>query len=216
MYFAAYLLYLFWSLESELVHWVTLVFVPLTVALWLAPRRHRSVAALLATFGLRFGNLSRGVVWAVLLGAVLTTVQLSFGRQAEVIRKLLLSDSTYLLLPVAFVLMLVTAAFTEEFFFRGFLQTRLTKLVRGRWLAALLSALLFAVYHLPYTLLSAHWPSHGHWSAAWQAALGNGLPVGVLLGGLYVVSRGNLLACVVLHALIDTMPALRLLGNWIA
>jgi membrane protease YdiL (CAAX protease family) len=41
--------------------------------------------------------------------------------------------------------------------------------------------------------------------------MGNGVPGGLVLGALYVVSRGNLLACVVLHSLINAAPAMTMI-----
>jgi membrane protease YdiL (CAAX protease family) len=103
-------------------------------------------------------------------------------------------------LPVAFLAMLLTAGFTEEFFFRGFLQTRLTALSGSRLVGLAASALLFGVYHVPYAYLHPNWPTHGDLGAAIGSAMGQGGIAGLLLGALYLVSRGNLLACVVLHA----------------
>ncbi|WP_170837339.1 CPBP family intramembrane glutamic endopeptidase [Actinopolyspora xinjiangensis] len=51
-------------------------------------------------------------------------------------------------LAVVSVVTLLTAGVLEEFFYRGFLQTRLERLV-GRWPAILVASLLFAAMHLP-------------------------------------------------------------------
>ncbi len=78
-------------------------------------------------------------------------------------------------------------------------------------MAVLITAILFGLYHLPYAYLNPQWPSYGEWGAAWGAALGNGIPGGLILGGLYVISRGNLLACVLLHSLINAAPAMTMI-----
>ena len=72
-------------------------------------------------------------------------------------------------------------------------------------------ALLFGVYHLPYAYFNPFWPSAGDWSAAWVAALGNGVPGGLVLGTLYVKSNRNLVPCIVLHSMIGAFPAMTLL-----
>ncbi len=210
VYFALHLAYLFRHRESEILHWVTLVALPLALV-WLGRRSgSRPPVPLAATFGLRRGNLSRGLGLAVLLGLGVTVFQLFGSRFGPQILDEFRSGRALWLLPLAFLLMALTAGFTEEFFFRGFLQTRLETLFRSRVAAWLTTSLLFGVYHLPYAYLNPRWPSAGDWGAAWSAALGQGVPGGLLLGGLYLLTGRNLLACVVLHSLINAAPAMTL------
>ncbi|MGJ7906454.1 CPBP family intramembrane glutamic endopeptidase [Actinopolyspora sp. H202] len=56
-------------------------------------------------------------------------------------------------LAVVSLVTLLTAGVLEEVFYRGFLQTRLESLL-GRWLAIMVSSLLFAAMHLPTHLHS--------------------------------------------------------------
>ncbi|MGD8279125.1 MAG: CPBP family intramembrane metalloprotease [Gemmatimonadota bacterium] len=210
-YYLAYLAYLFRRPENELVHWFSMVLVPLVIAGLALPRGRRVLREALASVGLRRGNLRKGIGWAVLAGGVITVFQVFAGGRADAIQALFRSGRALWLFPFAFAVMLELAGFTEEFLFRGFIQTRLEPLLRSRWAAVLVTALLFGVYHLPYAYLNPQWPSHGDWGAAWLAALGNGVPGGLLLGALYVFSRGNLLACVVLHALNNAAPAMTLI-----
>jgi len=91
---------------------------------------------------------------------------------------------------------------------RGFLQTRVEALARSKWLTVLIVSLLFRVYHLPYAYFNPNWPSAGDWGAAWVAALGNGVPGGLVLGALYVKSNRNLVACIVLQSMIGAFPAM--------
>ena len=209
-YFALYLTYLFTAPESDLLHWLSLVAIPLVIALVLRPGK-RSLSAILASFGLRPGNLGKGVGWAVLLGTAFGFMQVFLSESSTQAQEAFQSGRALYMLPLGFLLMLMTAGFTEEFFFRGFLQTRMEALLRSKWLAVLIVALLFGVYHLPYAYLNPHWPSAGDWSAAWAAALGNGVPGGLVLGTLYLKSNRNLIACVVLHSMIGAFPAMTLL-----
>ncbi|MDH5759056.1 MAG: CPBP family intramembrane metalloprotease [Gemmatimonadota bacterium] len=210
-YFAAYLAYLFWRQESEWAHWVTLVLLPFVVAVATVGSGERRVATALATLGIRWGNLRTGVGWALLAGALITAFQATMGGHAAQIQELIATGRALWMFPLTFVLMMVLAGFTEEFFFRGFLQTRLEALFRSRWLAVLAVALLFGVYHVPYAYFNPQWPSAGDWGAAWSAALGNGVPGGLILGTLYALNRGNLAACVVLHSLINAAPAMTMI-----
>ena len=104
--------------------------------------------------------------------------------------------------------LLATVAFTEEFFFRGFIQTRLRVLTGSSWSAIAIATILFSLYHLPYAMLNPRWPSAGSWSLALGAAFANGLPGGLVLGVLYARSGGNLIPCVVLHSMINAAPAM--------
>ncbi|NIQ59935.1 MAG: hypothetical protein GWN85_42720 [Gemmatimonadetes bacterium] len=71
-----------------------------------------------------------------------------------------------------------------------------------------LASVYFAAY-LAY--LNPNWPSAGDWGAAWSAALGQGVPAGLILGGLYLVSGRNLIACVLLHSMINAVPAMTMI-----
>ncbi|MEN8143450.1 MAG: CPBP family intramembrane glutamic endopeptidase [Gemmatimonadota bacterium] len=210
-YFSAYLLLLFSTLESEFFHWVTLVAIPLAIAWVSRPAGQRTLKAALTTVGLRRGNLTRGVAWALVLGLAISLFQVFFSARSGEIQALISSGRALYLFPLTFVLMMGLAGFTEEFFFRGFLLTRLEPLLKSRWLAVIASSLLFGVYHLPYAYMNPRWPSAGDWGEAWAAALGNGVPGGLLLGTLYVLTGRNLLACVVLHSLINAVPAMTMM-----
>ncbi len=75
----------------------------------------------------------------------------------------------------------------------------------------LITSVLFSLYHVPYAYLNEHWPSAGNFGHALGLAFANGLPGGLVLGWVFVRSRGNLLAPMLTHALIDLIPAMLLL-----
>jgi len=188
-----------------------MVALPLLIAIVFQPAESRTVSGVLGTLGFRRGNLTRGLAWAVVLGLAISVLQVWGSDRAAAVQELIVSGRALFLFPLTFVLMLMTAGFTEELFFRGFLQTRVAVLIKSKWLAVLVVALLFGVYHLPYAYLNPRWPSTGDWGLAWTAALGNGVPGGLILGALYVLTRGNTLACVVLHSLINAVPAMTMI-----
>jgi len=213
LYLLMYLAYLFWHQESELLHWGTLVLLPLTcliVISWLL-NRPWNLTHVLAKVGLKRGNLIRGLWWAGLLGVLLSLGQISLSRNWPAVQEVFASGKWTYMLPLSFALMLLTAGFTEEFFFRGFLLGRLLDARLRTWLAILCSAAAFAVYHLPYAYFNPNWPSAGNWTAALTQSFIEAFPVGILLGLVFVWSRRNLLACAVLHALINTLPAMALI-----
>ena len=208
-YFGVYLVSLFASLESELTHWLTLVAIPIVISLTFGGRR--SPAEVLSTFGLRRDGWRKGLAWAFLLGAVVTVLQATlFGHSAEILA-LIRSGRALWLYPLVLVLMFAMAGFTEEFFFRGFLQTRVEVLTGSPWAAVAIVTVLFSIYHLPYAYLNPMWPSAGDWGLAWRAAFGNGVPGGLVLGALYQLSGRNLVPCIVLHSMINAAPAMTLI-----
>ena len=119
-YFALYLGYLFLRLENELLHWLSLVAVP-TVLLILMRRWKSStvsVSSVFSSVGLRRSNLAHGMLGAFLVGLALCLVQLLGSRSSQAIYETFTSGRFVYLLPLSFGLMLLTAGFTEEFFFR--------------------------------------------------------------------------------------------------
>ncbi len=210
-YLAAYLAYLFATLESDFVHWLTMVLLPLPIVIVFGPIGRRSFRGALASCGLKRGNLKRGLSWALAIGALISLAQLLISNRRDAILDVITSGRIFVFYPMVFLLLLLTAGFTEEFFFRGFLQTRLERIVRSKWLAVVAAAILFGIYHFPYAYLNPHWPSAGDWGAAWVAALGNGVPAGIVLGSLYVKSKHNLLPCILLHSMTNAFPAMTMI-----
>jgi membrane protease YdiL (CAAX protease family) len=211
-YFALYLGYMFIRPENEWLHWLSLVLIPFALlSLWHGRVLRVPFRDNLATFGLRRGNLTSGLLWAVVLGLAISALQLFMSRQADAFLELIRSGRALLLFPLALLLLLLTAGFTEEFFFRGVLLTRLIALFGSKVWAIVVSSLLFGLYHLPYAYLNPNWPSHGNWVDALTAALVQGIPAGLILGILYVRTQNNLISCVVLHSFINVLPAMTLI-----
>jgi len=160
---------------------------------------------------LRRSNWKNSLGLAVLLGLAISVFQLVAGGRGPAALEVLSTPQGWLLLPVALVFLLLTAGFTEEVFFRGFLQTRLETRFESPWSAIVIVTLLFSVYHVPYAFLNPNWPTAGDLPAAVGAAFTQGVPGGLLLGWLYLRSDRNLVACVVLHSMINWLPALTLI-----
>jgi membrane protease YdiL (CAAX protease family) len=210
VYFALYFSYLFLTLENEFLHWFSLVTLPFAVIL-LSQRWKSglwSVRAALSSIGLKRGNLKTGLWWAIAVGLALSGLQLVLSRNSAEILNLFSSGKAFYLFPLSIALMLFTAGTTEEFFFRGVLQTRLQLLLRSDILAIAVTSVLFGLYHLPYAYLNPHWPSHGNWPEAFGAAFGQGVPMGLILGFMYTRTKNNLVACTLVHALINSFPAM--------
>jgi membrane protease YdiL (CAAX protease family) len=214
-YFGLYLAWLFATLEGEMTHWLTMAALPLSI-IWLAARPaadESRLAVALRSVGLARGNLSTGLGWAIAAGLALSGMQVLVSQRRVAVWELIQTGSFVYLLPLTFALLLLTAAFTEEFFFRGVLQTRLARWSGSQLAAVALTALLFGLYHLPYALLNPRWPSYGDPAAALAAAMGQGVVGGLILGFVFVRARGNLLAPVLVHALINSVPGMVLVDG---
>ena len=212
-YFGVYLALSFWSPGSEIRHYLTLVTGPLLLVILLRARNPatRRPSPVLASFGLRRGNLRTGVGWALGAGILLGLFQLTQRSAGPELWELIRTGKALYLFPLAAAFGLLTAGFTEEFFFRGFLQTRVERLTGSPWIAILLVTLAFGLYHVPYAYLNPNWPTAGDLPAAFRVAMVEGGLGGIILGGAYVLWKRNLLACIVLHGMIDAVPIMTMI-----
>lgn len=199
-------LYFFTRFENEFMHWVTLVALPLGVlaAVRYLMASRLTVSDVLADVGLSRGNWRSGILVAVLAGLVLGTVQVFLSRQREAIGDVVADGSFIRLLPVAFLIMLFTAGFTEEFFFRGVLQTSLMRYFRRPIWSVLISGALFGLYHFPYAYNLASWPSHGDAGRAFSEGVVFSAIIGVVFGAAYARYK-NLLVPVIMHSLFNAV-----------
>lgn len=111
------------------------------------------------------------------------------------------------IIPVGFILMFATAGFTEEVFFRGILQARLSSWLGSDIRGCLLTAFLFGLYHLPYAFFDVSWPTYGNLLWALTTVITEQMVAGLLLGVLWMRTR-NLGASVLSHSLINTIAIL--------
>ena len=210
-YFTAYLGYLFLHQENELLHWLSLVLVPLFLVYALRRRQGGTIRDSLASVGLSSDSWKRGLWWAALLGIGLSAAQLVVSNRSAEFLPLIRSGQALYLFPIVLGFLLMTAGFTEEFFFRGVIQTRLGEVWHSRVGAVLVTSILFGMYHIPYAYFSSNWPSHGDWGSAIPSAMGQGILGGLILGAVYERSERNLIASVVVHSLINALPAMTMI-----
>jgi len=209
VYFVLYLIYLFFHQEGELAHWGTLVLIPL-LGLWYARRRSDPefrAKATLKEVGLFWPLPRQGMAIAVVLVLALQIVQLMNRHQRAALDPILSSSHAVWLVPTAFLLIMVTAAFTEEVFFRGLIQRSVTERTGSNTVGVLVATIAFSLYHVPYAYLNPAWPSAGDLGHAVQLAFANGVPGGVIIGLLFIRSRHNLTAPILVHAAVDWIPA---------
>ncbi len=210
-YFALYFIYLFFYPENEAKHWLSLVILPFALFHVVQLRKNGTFRDTLASVGLRRETWRTGLWWAAILGLALSAVQLFASNRGEAIWALIKSGKAAYLLPIAFVLLLATAAFTEEFFFRGIIQSRLGNWFQNKVWAVLVTSVLFGMYHIPYAYLNPNWPTHGQLGAAIGSAMGQGFIGGLVLGTVYERSGRNLVAPVLVHTMINLLPAMTMI-----
>jgi membrane protease YdiL (CAAX protease family) len=208
-YFWVYLAYLFIHPENELWHWVSLVLLPVLVLLGLRKaRRHpAALVAILRDVGLFNRPRWTTSVVALVIAGLSVWLQLH-GRRSADIRQTFMSGEAVYLLPLSFLLSVATAATTEEFFFRGLLQSRVHRATGSAWFAILLSTLAFAAFHVPYAYTRPGWGVMGQVGPAVVAAAETGVPYGLILGLLYARSGNSLPLVIATHALVNATPGM--------
>lgn len=210
LYFFLYLVYLWFNQEGEIAHWISLVMVPfifILIGSYIYEGRI-SVRNALASVGLRRDNARQGIMLGILFGLCFSLMQLIISDHRQQIWQIITSGQVILYLPITILLILFTAGFTEEFFFRGVLQTRLAKWWKNEVIALLVTSVLFGVYHVPYLYFNS--PLSGNVpSILGECSL---LTIsGLFLGFVYLKSEKNLLASVAMHTLFDAFPAMTML-----
>jgi membrane protease YdiL (CAAX protease family) len=210
-YYCLFMAYNFVVREPDPMHWLGLVLVPFALV-YLCGRRVRGDGprAALASVGLRRGTLRSGLLLALVVGLALSCVQLLISDKRHEIWPIITSGKILVYLPLVVVLLFVTAGFTEEFFFRGVLQTRLAAWWGRELWAAIAAAVLFGLYHFPYLYFLSSSSLRGHALGA-LGECGMDALAGLAIGLVYWRSRKNLLAAVLTHVLIDVLPALTLI-----
>lgn len=159
---------------DEFAKWLWFIIMPL-ILLFIIRGRGTNIRTLLRSVGFHRQGIGKALLVGLLAYAVMIP---SFPFMLPYAQLQKLEDlfhtplKAVLLLPVAFLLSLLTAAFTEEIFFRGILQPRLARLIRSEMRACLITAFLFGLYHLPYPGFYPLGPptatSPGHYRAYWS------------------------------------------------
>ena len=199
-------------LANDFAKWLWFVIIPLGV-LWFARGRSINLASFLRSVGLHRQGLGKGLLLGLLAFIILLPFVLMSMPSAQLTKILDIFRQplqAVVIIPVSFLLLLFTAGFTEELFFRGILQSRLAKTMNSEIRSCLIVALLFGFYHLPYAYYSADWAPHGHLVWAIASVVTEQTIAGLVLGVLWMRTR-NLGSSILLHTLIDLLPAMTML-----
>ena len=110
--------------------------------------------------------------------------------------------------PLSYLWITLEAGVTEEFLFRGVLQTRLTAFFNSSWAGVLVTSVLFGLAHAPGLFLRGG-PGVDGWSTnplqviAFTIAVLS--PMGLLFGLIYARTK-SLLLVILLHGCVDVLP----------
>jgi membrane protease YdiL (CAAX protease family) len=197
---------------DEFAKWLWFIIVPL-ILLFIIRGGGTNIRTLLRSVGFHRQGIGKALLVGLLSYAVMIP---SFPFMLPYAQLQKLEDlfhtplKAVLLLPVAFLLSLLTAAFTEEIFFRGILQPRLARVIRSEMRACLITAFLFGLYHLPYAYFLSDWATHGNFIWALSSVLVEQMTTGLILGILWVKTR-NIATPILFHALVDTIAIMTML-----
>lgn len=211
-----FLLSMLWKgegiLADEFGKWVWFIVIPITLLLIVRGRKI-DLGATLQSIGLHRHGLGKAVLFAILAYALMVPAIAMFmpNPQLQKLQAILHAPlKALIILPLSIGLSFITAATTEEIFFRGIIQSRLAEVSGSEIRGCLLAAFLFGIYHLPYAYFLADWPTHGNMIWALSAVLTEQMAAGVLLGILWVRTH-NLFAPIVFHTLVNTLAIMTML-----
>ena len=191
------------ELVNAFSNWMFLVFIPFGLLL-MVRGQGLALRATARSVGFTRSGLGKALKLVIVAMLLFTPVLYVVGRQQREAIQLIMDD------PIregvaflgGFLLALLTVAFVEEFFFRGLLQSRLTRYLGSELRGLLVVSLLFGLMHLPYLFFSEFEPSQGNLVWALSSTIVEIAMVAVLFGVLWAKTH-NLIALMVAHAYID-------------
>lgn len=110
------------------------------------------------------------------------------------------------LTPFEVIYYLITPAFSEEWFYRGFIQQKLER-VTSQTKSWIIGGLLFGALHIPTDFFGPIWYNNGQSIFNSTISLINQILTGCIWGILFIKTR-NLLPCIASHYFINFMPGL--------
>jgi membrane protease YdiL (CAAX protease family) len=150
----------------------------------------------------------------LVMASILFLVQFYMGNGARPIREGLLNQKQLLLgLPVFYVWLILEVGVVEEFFFRAFLQSRISVLLNSQAGGIVLSALIFGLAHAPgiYLREGGVLANLGNEPSIWLS-IGYSISVlsiaGFFLAVIWAKTR-NFWLIVLIHAFVDLLPGLK-------
>jgi membrane protease YdiL (CAAX protease family) len=156
----------------------------------------------------------------LVMSIILLSFQYFFGNGARPVREGLITTSQLLFgLPLYYLVLVISVGIVEEFFFRTFLQSRLTVLLNSRTGGIVISALIFGLAHAPGIYLREG-GALANLSKEPSLLLAIGYSISVLsVAGFFLAiiwdKTKNFWLIVCIHAMVDLLPGLNgFLETW--
>ena len=185
------------QLVNEISNWLLFVLFPLLVT---ARLRKETFRETLHEIGLKrfdkITGLKTLLVCLIYIGIIFTVCCMG----DEVVISIVNIPKILAFLPLFWILMILTAGFTEEFFFRGILQRCLMNTLKRPCTAILITSILFGLYHFPFAFYLWEGVS-GNVINSLKMIMTEHVAAGVAFGLLYDKSNQNLWSSILLHSL---------------
>ena len=185
------------QLVNEISNWLFFVLFPLLIT---ARLRKESLKKTLLEIGIKRFDKKTGLktLLVCLIYIVIVFTMFSAGEETDITIEDIPKIVAYL--PLFWILMILTAGFTEEFFFRGVLQRCMMNALKRPCTAILISSILFGLYHFPFAFYLWEGVS-GSVIDSLKMILTEHVAAGIAHGLLYDKTSKNLWSSILLHSL---------------
>jgi membrane protease YdiL (CAAX protease family) len=199
------------ELVNEFTNWFFLVLIPVGL-LHITRSPGVSLRDMLRSTGITRTNLKDTIKLATLIIPLSMPLLYLVGEQQRTAIHLMFEAPLRALMAflISFLLALFTAAFVEEFFFRGILQSRLAACLGSEWRGLWIASLLFGLLHLPMYFFSPFEPTHGNLLWSLTSVITEQAVLGVLFGLVWLKTH-NLMGPVLIHAFINAVAMMAML-----
>ena len=192
-------------LVNELSNWLWLVIIPLVIVKF---SNKATIKETLTMIGLRGSETKKPWKKKTLSMCFVIfpfLILFAYARFGITFENIMESPATLLFFPFMFVLMMLMAGTTEEIFFRGIVQRNIYNATRSQAIAVIISALIFALFHLPFAYF--FWDhTQGNLLLSLAGVMTEQFTTGLFLGIVFIRSS-NLWTAIILHSLINSVWA---------
>jgi|GEM_PF-4771749 len=197
IYFVLYFFLIFkiTLLGASIIYWLVQFLIPIAIL--------KSYGGSLDSISFDFKNIFKDFR-IVLFSCLWLTPFLLYGiEDSEKILPMVTTVKFYIYLPLSILFMVVVAAFWEEFFFRGAIQTSLLSVFNSSFeIPVFLSSIFFGIYHFPFRYLNPKSPFFQDFFGSLASNISEQFLMGIFLG--YVVYRSrNVWHGIWLHAFMN-------------
>ena len=192
-------------LVNEFTNWIWIVIIPIIIVKF---TNKTTIKETLSVIGLCGSAIKQPWKIKTLCLCLITAPLLiwaAHGRFDITFATVVERPTTLLFFPVMFILMMLTAGTTEEVFFRGIIQRNMYNATKSQVIAVLVSALLFALFHLPWAYF--FWShTQGDVLLSIASVMTEQFTAGIFLGVVFIRSS-NLWTVIILHSFINSVWA---------